>query len=440
MPSRRSSLIWLFDKEWRELMASRAWWVLLLAMGPLVGISFIDAVRIYGEASGLHGTSTGVGEAFSPLVGIWAPTFSSCELAAAFLLPFVGIRLMAGDRQNGVLKLELQHPTPAVFRIGMKMLVLMAGWLIALIPAAATIALWKGYGGSVYSPEVATVAFGHLLNAGLTIALALAIASFTEHPATAAILALTVTVGTWILNFVAAVHGGVWERAAAYTPTALVAQFQHGLIRLDVTLIALALIAGGLGLAAIWIRLGLAVRRRIAESLVLVLAVAVVIFACTFVRPSWDMSENRMNSFSEADEAALAGIHNLRIEAHLAPEDGRRTDLEQHALVKLRRIMPGLRVDYVSATSVGLFEQTTEHYGEIWYELGARKTVSRITSAEGVIEKIYEIAGVTPPPENETDLFRGHPLAARPTGAALVFYFIWPGLVAPGAFFIWRKR
>ena len=42
----------LLGKEWRELMASRAWWVLLLLMGPLVGVSFISAVRTYAEASG----------------------------------------------------------------------------------------------------------------------------------------------------------------------------------------------------------------------------------------------------------------------------------------------------------------------------------------------------------------------------------------------------
>ena len=104
----------LLGKEWRELMASRAWWVLLLVMGPLVGVSFISAVRTYAEASGLNGTAVGVGEAFSPLVGIWAPTFSACELAAAFLLPFVAIRLVSGDRQSGALKIELQHPMSAV--------------------------------------------------------------------------------------------------------------------------------------------------------------------------------------------------------------------------------------------------------------------------------------------------------------------------------------
>src|SRR6185295_7007227 len=90
------AFIWLLRKEWRELFASRAWWVMLVLIGPLVGVSFISAVQTYAELSGLNGTAAGVGEAFSPLIGVWAPTFSACELAAAFLLPFVAIRLVGG--------------------------------------------------------------------------------------------------------------------------------------------------------------------------------------------------------------------------------------------------------------------------------------------------------------------------------------------------------
>src|SRR5690349_18968461 len=143
--SRRRAFAWLLRKEYRELVASRAWWVLLLAMGPLVGVSFISAVRTYAEASGLGGTSAGVGEAFSPLIGVWAPTFSACEIAAAFLLPFVAIRLFAGDRQSGALKLEMQHPMTSIARIAAKALVLFAGWFLALGAPAAAIILWKSY-------------------------------------------------------------------------------------------------------------------------------------------------------------------------------------------------------------------------------------------------------------------------------------------------------
>lgn len=425
--------MWSVAKEWRELVASRAWWVMLIAIGPLVGVSFMNAVRTYAEASGLGGTSAGVGEAFSPLVGIWAPTFGACELAAAFLLPFVGIRLVAGDRQSGALKIELQHRMPIWSRMIAKALVLLAGWTLAMVAPLAAIILWKAYGGAIYAPELVAVGVGHLLNAGLTISLAVATAAVAEHPSTAAILTLGVTVGTWIVNFVAAVQGGIWERVASYTPTAMVSEFQHGLVRLDEALISAILIAGGIGFAAVWLRLGIPKERRASESVGLAALTALAVVAATTLSTSCDLSENRMNSFSERDEAALRQIHEpLRIVAHLAPQDPRRFDLEHQALTKLRRVMPGVDVRYESATSIGLFEQTSAHYGEIWYDLNGRRATSRLTTEEGVLETIFGLAGVSPSPEGEDaadSLFRGHPLASPPRGAAAVFYVIWPAAI-----------
>ena len=439
MPSHRTVFRWLLAKEWRELLASRAWWVMLALIGPLVGVSFISAVRTYAEASGLNGTAVGVGEAFAPLVGIWAPTFSACELAAAFLLPFVGIRLVASDRHSGALKIELQSPASPLARMTAKATILLAGWLLASAAPLAAVLLWRSYGGAVYAPELGSVFAGHMLNAGLSVALAASTASVTEHPSTAAILTLSVTVGTWIVNFIAAVQGGIWERAASYTPTAMVADFQHGLVRLDVVLIALVLIGGGLVFAALWSRLGVAPRRRVQESVALGAAVAAVVLAATFATVSWDLSESRANSFPEADETVLRQIGGpLAIEAHLAPEDPRRFDLEHRALSKLRRVIPNVQVRYISATSIGLFEQSAPHYGEVWYDLAGRRAMSRMTTAEGVLETIYSLADVTPPVEVDKP-FRGHPLAVPPRGAAAVFYGIWPALAVAGAFLIRRK-
>ena len=433
MPSRRRAFLWLLDKEFRELLTSKAWWVLLVAMGPLVGVSFISAVRTYAEVSGLNGTAAGVGEALSPLIGVWAPTFSAAELAAVFLLPFVAIRLVAGDRQSGALKLELQQGMSPFARIAAKAMVLLAGWMVAMLPPLSAILLWKSYGGAVYLPELVTLTIGHLLNGGLTIALAAAMSSFTEHPSTAAILTLGVTVGTWIVSFFGAIQGGWWERAAAYTPAAMVDEFQHGLVRLDTLLIALLLLLAGLALAAVWMQIGAQVRRRACQSAAVALLAAAGIFACLHVTPSWDTSEARGNSFPEADERLLRRIHGLlEIEAHLAPEDPRRLDLEHRALSKLRRVMPGVQVRYISGTSIGLFEQTSAGYGEIWYALGGRKTMSRVTTAEGVLEAVYSLAGVVPPPESEESEFRGHPLAVPAEGAGTLFYLLWPGVFLAG--------
>ena len=437
----RNASAWIAAKEWRELLASRAFWVMAVVIGPLVGMSFISAVNVYAELSEAQGSGAGVGEAFSPLVGIWGPTFSACELAAAFLLPFVAIRVVSGDRQSGALRLELQHPLSPFARVAIKAGALLAGWLVVSAAPLLAVMLWAIYGGAVHGPELSSVVAGHVLNAGLTIALAAAAAAVTEHPSTAAIVTLTVTVGTWLMNFAAAINGGWWEVAAAYTPTAMVAEFQRGLLRANVVSVAAILIASGLGFAAIWLRLGDSVVRRVRLSIALVAAAAVGIAVTARVTPSWDLSENRQNSFTKADETALRSITGeLRIRAHFAPEDPRRSDLELRGLRKLRRALPGADIAYVSNTATGLFEQADDRYGEIRYELGGRTHVSRATTAEDVLDSVFTVANISAPPQAADDVFRGHPLVTSPRGAAAVFYVLWPIAIGGMAWFVQRRQ
>jgi len=180
-------------------------------------------------------------------------------------------------------------------------------------------------------------------------------------------------------------------------------------------------------------------RLSVAESIALVALTALLVFACSFLRPDWDVSENQRNSFPEADEQLLRRIHSpLAIEAHLAAEDPRRFDLERHTLSKLRRILPKLTIRYVAATSMGLFEQANPHYGEIWYDLGGKRAMSRGTSTDAVLDTVYSLAGLQPPNQEEEGR-RGHPLLAQPVSGTLLFYGVWPLLVA-GAYLYTRWR
>jgi ABC-2 type transport system permease protein len=324
--------------------------------------------------------------------------------------------------------------------IGAKALVLGFGWLLAGVPIVLAGILWTSYGGSLYTPEIGSLALGHLLNAGMVIALAGAAASLSEHPSTAAILVLAFTVGAWVLGFVAAFEGGLWEQIASYTPSEMLQAFRRGLVRLDLILAAIVLVAASLVLAAVWMRLGVAFRRRVGESLLVVAIAGALGFAASFARASWDVSENERNSFGASTSALLATITApLKIETHLAPEDPRRFDLEQQTFNKLRRTMPNVTVEYVSGTSTGLFEQASEHYGEIWYDLGGKRTVGRATTTDSVLDAIYELAGIKAPDEGGAG-HRGHPLAAQPTGAVPLFYIAWPLAVLCLGFFVQRRR
>src|SRR5258708_24796027 len=223
----------LLGKEWRELFASRSYWLLLLMIGPLVGHGFITAVGLYAEASGSGRGYAALSQGLTPLDGILAPTFGAYDLAATFLFPFVAIRMIAAEKHSGGLKLLLQLPGNLATKVGAKVLVLLAGWMVTLLPGLLAIVLWKSYGGHLYAPEVSNLLLGHFLRAMLSAGIAVGAAAVAENAASAAIVTLGFTVGTWVLGFVAAGRGGVLQPLASYPSTATLPLVVHALLPLS---------------------------------------------------------------------------------------------------------------------------------------------------------------------------------------------------------------
>jgi ABC-2 type transport system permease protein len=424
---------WLIEKELRELAASRSYWLLLLVIGALVGHAFMNSVEIYAEASGAGGGPAALSQGLSPLEGIVVPTLGAYDLAATLLLPFVVIRLIAGDKETGALSLVLQAPSRFASSIAAKAIALVAAWLIAGTAGAIALLLWRSMGGHLYGPETWTVILGHVLRGLLTIGVAAAAGALAASAASAAIIALTATLGTWALDYVAAARGGAIEEIARYTPSAALRVFEHGELRVATVLVLVALAIGGLAVAAAWMQEGRAVSRRVigTSAIVVVAALACTLFAQ--VRASSDVSEDRRNSFPRADEAALRAIDQpLTITVYLAAEDPRLTDLDRGVLAKLRRVMKHVTVVYAAQGRSGLFEKPEEHYGEVYYELGGRRAMSRSSTQEIVLETIYELAGRRPPAPIAEAPYRGYPLRANAPGAPWVFFVVWP-LVVIGA-------
>ena len=416
----------LLAKEWRELFASRAFWFFLLMIGPLVGHAFITAIQLYAEASGTGGPAA-LPQGLTPLDGILAPTLGVYDLAATLLLPFVAIRLIAAEKESGALKLLLQLPGSLGAKVSIKGFVLLGGWLIAALPGLIAITLWKSYGGHLYAPETLCLAIGHLLRMMVSAAIAFAAAAVTESAASAAIITLGITVGTWALDFIAAGRGGWLQQLANYTPSAALRFFEQGLLRVSTLIVMLAVIIAGFALSIIWLHTGRTLRLKLISTMILTIVLAGVAFAAARVRSSWDVSENRRNSFSSVDETLLRQIREpLKITVFLSAEDPRLTDFEQNILKKLRRNLPRLEVVYAASSRTGLFENADEHYGEIWYEMGGRKVMERSTIDEVVLEQIYSLAGVSKPERTNEVEFPGYPLAVQPRHASLIFFLLWP--------------
>lgn len=439
MRSRESLFGVLFRKDLAELFTSRAFRLLLLMAGLLVGQSFTSAVHAYAEASGIQGGPAALAQGLSPLDGILTPVFGAYDLAITLLFPFVMIRLVAAEKSSDALKLMLQWPASMRQHLASKVAALLIAWLLALVPLAAALALWVSYGGHLHIGELLTLMTGYTLRFLLTAGLSLAAAALMPGAANAAVLVLGFTIGTWALDFLAAGRGGLLQQLASFTPTAALRNFERGLLRIDVVLVMLILALLGFTIAAIWLQLGSSVRTRATRTAVAaLLAIGSLALAAT-VRTSFDVSENRRSSFGQADVRMLRGIDaTLTMTVYLAAEDPRMTDLENNVLVKLRRAMPHLTVLYPLAGRSGLFEND-DRYGQIVYRLRNKTTTDRSTTEEIVLETIAGLAGVKAPPPAESE-YPGYPLAKEPAGAAVVFYALWPGAVIAAWIMTRRSR
>ena len=424
MPSRK--ILWLLEQELRQLLVSRPFWFLLFFIGPLVGQGFIAAVEAYAEASGIGGGPAALAQGLSPLDGIFVPAFGAYDLAATLLFPFVAIRFISSEKESGSWKLLLQAPVNLSTVLISKCLVLLAGWLVLWIPGIAVIVFWASYGGSIYWPELLNLLAGHFLRVLLSTAVALGAAAIAKNAASAAILTLAFTVGGWALEFVAAGRGGWLELMASHTPTSALRLFEQGLCQASTVAVCLALSGSGFLLAWVWL---LPLRRPWMVTAVWIVALATLLIVGSQIRPAWDLSENRRNSFPSEDVETLGRIDSpLHMTVHLAPEDPRRTDLDRNIVAKLRRSVQHFRVEYAAHSQAGMFESAGSHYGEIWYEAGARKQMSRSTTEPIVLSVIYEVTQVSAPARRDETVYTGHPLAAHANGAATFYYLAWPCL------------
>jgi hypothetical protein len=323
--------------------------------------------------------------------------------------------------------------------IAAKGVALIVGWLIAFVPGFIALAWWCAMHGHLYAPEVALVVKGHLLRGIVTIGIGAAAGALASSAASAAIVALAVTLGSWALDYAAAARGGVLQTFAAYTPATALRVFEQGELRASTVVVLLLIGVSGLAVAAEWLRVGRTLMRRSVGVAVVIVVASVLAFGASRLRTSYDLSEDQRNGFSSSDDAALKKIHEpLVVTAYLAAEDPRLTDLERGVWSKLRRALPEVRIVYAAKGRSGLFERPADHYGEVWYALGTKRAMTRSATEEIVLETIYEVSGIPAPTSRTGPTYPGYPLAAAPQHASLVFFVLWPMVIA--AAWWWLRR
>ena len=420
----------LLAKELWEALSGRALWTMLLILCPLVGYSFFQAVALYGEASSAARDSPALASGLSPLDGVLVPTFGALYVAVTLLFPFVAIRILGREKESGALRLLVQLPYRIPTLIAAKMTAISAAWLISIIPAVSALVIWALLGGHLYAPETLNLLFGHLLYGLLVGAIALFSAAISESSATAAIVTLAFTIGSWVLDFALAGQPGVLEWVARLSLTQTLRAFEQGLLSVGLLAGIVAAIGSFAALAAVWLHPGMPLKAKLVRSLAGVAVVAAVLASATQIRISIDLTEDRRNSFPAADQRALAELREpLLITVRLAPEDPRYADLRRNILAKLERVLPHLTVRVAATGQSVVGSASDEAYGEIEYSYGGRSAKSRSTSHREILPLLYELAGKPAPTPVVGEEYPGYPLITGGEPTLLWFFGALPLLI-----------
>jgi ABC-type transport system involved in multi-copper enzyme maturation permease subunit len=421
----------LLVKELWEILGGRALWTMLLLMCPLVGYSFSQAASLYSEASVAGLQSPVLASSLSPLDGVLVPTFGAFYVAVTLLFPFVAIRALGQEKESGALRLLVQLPYSSATLITAKLAAVFAAWVLSSIPALSALVLWQSLGGHLFAPETLNLVFGHLLYGLLVGAIALFAASVSESVATAAIVTLAFTIGSWVLDFTVVGQPGLLAWIASLSLTEVLHTFEQGLLSAGLVAGICAAVLGFATLATIWLPPGVRVHNKAIRSIVCVFVVALALGLVTQIRLSFDVTEDRRNSFPAADQRLLASLAQpLVVTVHLAREDPRYADLQRNVLAKLERAMPNMSIRLAGERQSLPADGGEDRYGEVEYIYGGRLDVSRSTSPREMLPMLYGLAGVSAPAPAPGSDYPGYPLVAGSQLALFWFFFGLPLCIA----------
>jgi hypothetical protein len=269
-------------------------------------------------------------------------------------------------------------------------------------------------------------------------AIALFAASISESAATAAIVTLAFTIGSWVLDFTVAGHPGLLEWIARLSLTQVLRTFEQGLLSVGLVVGIGTAVCGFATLATVWLPPGVHFGNKLVHSIVCVLVAAIVLGLATQIRLSIDVTEDQRNSFPAADQRALASLGGpLVVTIHLAPEDPRYADLQRNVLAKLERALRNLSIRLAGGGQSLATNAGDDRYGEVEYTYCGRSDISRSTSPREILPLLYGLAGVNPPAPAPRGDYPGYPLVA-PGQVALLWFFC--GLPLCIALAWWQSR
>ncbi len=210
-------------REFRTLLAAPSTWLVLAGLQFIFSwffLSRLDAFLQLQAQLALIANAPGATQVVVP------PLFSSLALIMLMLVPMFTMRLLAEERRNQTLALLMSSPVSSAQIVLGKFLGLF-GFLMLITSSCTAMVLTLDVGTPLDRGLLLANAAGLLLLTASYAALGLYISAITSQPIVAALGAMALLFGLWLIEISAPESNQVWQ---VLTPTGHFQNFNAGLL------------------------------------------------------------------------------------------------------------------------------------------------------------------------------------------------------------------
>jgi ABC-2 type transport system permease protein len=216
-------ILTIAHKEFRSLFVIPSTWLILGALQFIFAWFFLARLDAFLQ---VQSQLAQLANAPGATLAVAAPLFGTIALILMMLIPIFTMRLIAEERRNQTLTLLMSAPVSDIHIVVGKFIGLML-FLLLIITSCILMVLTLAAGTQLDIGLLLTNALGLILLAASYVALGLYISSLTAQPVVAAIGALAIFFGLWLVEISAVDNSNAWR---ALAPTSHFQSFNIGLL------------------------------------------------------------------------------------------------------------------------------------------------------------------------------------------------------------------
>lgn len=403
-------------KEINDFFKSKTTILFIILFSALISYSFYSAVTLYSKASVAAIDNPLYATGFEPVVGVFVPTLGGLFIILSLIAPFLFSQTISNEKRDNTIILISQFPISLKTIFSIKLLSAVIFLLSTILLLTPLFIIWHFLGGDLPFAEISILILGHILYGILVVSISIFSASIFENSAQSSILALSIIIFSWFLDFGKDMNILPFiDKISDWSITKQLKYFENGILSLKTIIYFILLICFFSFIAYLFFNFS--IRDRFKKLFITVFIFFISLYINSYININFDLTKSRRNSFSVEKTEFLQKLPQIKIEIYLEQTDSRAKDYNRDFLTKLKLVKSDIKLKYMVGKSL------KKDYGIFRYTINKKSETTFSNSEEEIFMVFENLSGIKVAKKPENSIFKGNPIVAKGNWSLYLFIF-----------------